>query len=70
MFLDINAIIDFFSFKELCILLKIAVKHIGELLTKCKLLQCEELHKRLDCKTMENEWYIYMKYGPKGCQRS
>ena len=29
-----NAIVDFFSFKELCILLKIAVKYIGELLIK------------------------------------
>ncbi len=29
-----NAIVDFFSFKELYILLKIVVKYIGELLTK------------------------------------
>ena len=36
----------------------------------CKLLQCEELHERLDCKSMEINWYIYMKYGPKGCRRS
>ena len=25
----------------------------------CKLLQCEELHERLDCKSMENKWYKY-----------
>ena len=28
---DINAIADFFNLKELCILLKIVVKYIGEL---------------------------------------
>ena len=33
-FFNINAIIDFFSLKELYILLKIAVKYISELLTK------------------------------------
>ena len=31
------------------------------LIKRCKLLQCEELHERLDCKSMENKWYIYMK---------
>ena len=28
---------------------------------KCKLLQCEELHERLDCKSMEIKWYKYMR---------
>ena len=27
----------------------------------CKLLQCEELHERLDSKSMEMKWYKYMK---------
>ena len=27
----------------------------------CKLLQCEELHERLDCKSMEIKWYKYMR---------
>ena len=33
-FFDINVIIDFFSFKKLCILLKITVKYISELFIK------------------------------------
>jgi hypothetical protein len=26
-------------------------------------LQCEELHERLDCESMEIKWYKYMKEG-------
>ena len=33
--------------------------------TSCKLLQCKELHERLDCKTMEIKWYKYIKVSVK-----
>ena len=30
----------------------------------CKLCSVGELHERLDCKSMEIKWYIYMKVDP------
>ena len=32
-------------------------------MAECKLLQCEELHERLNSKSMEMRWYKYMRKG-------